>query len=108
MTTHQGAARCTGRPACPPPRRPLHSAGVLRDGERVDVPVRDLVRGDVIVLEAGDDVGCDGRLVEAHDLAADDVALTGESAPVRRAPGPAPPGTAAAEAANLVIVPPGR
>ena len=82
----------------------LHSARVLRDGQRVEVAARDLVRGDVIVLEAGDDVGCDARLVEAHDLAVDDVALTGESAPVRRAAAPSPPGTAAAEAANLVFM----
>jgi Ca2+-transporting ATPase len=82
----------------------LRSARVMRDGERVEVPARDLVRGDVIVLEAGDDVGCDGRLVEAHDLTVDDVALTGESAPVRRSAGPAPPGTAAADAANLVFM----
>jgi Ca2+-transporting ATPase len=81
-----------------------HSAMVMRDGQRVEVAARELVRGDVIVLEAGDDVGCDGRLVEAHDLAVDDVALTGESAPVPRAAAPAAPGTAAAEAANLVFM----
>jgi magnesium-transporting ATPase (P-type) len=46
----------------------FHSARVLRDGGRVEVATRDLVRGDVIVLEAGDVVGCDGRLVEAPGL----------------------------------------
>jgi Ca2+-transporting ATPase len=82
----------------------LHSARVMRDGERVEVAARDLVRGDVIVLEAGDDIGCDGRLVEAHDLTVDDVALTGESAPVRRVAAPVSAGTVATEAANLVFM----
>ena len=61
-----------------------HSARVRRDGETVDVAARELVRGDVFVLEAGDDVCCDGRLVEANGLTVDDVGLTGESAPVHR------------------------
>jgi P-type E1-E2 ATPase len=63
-----------------------------------------LVRGDVFVLEAGDDVCCDGRLVEANGLTVDDVALTGESAPVHRTADAAPSGTATMEAANLVFM----
>jgi len=81
-----------------------HSARVRRDGETVDVPASELVRGDVFVLEAGDDVCCDGRLVEANGLTVDDVALTGESAPVHRTANAAPSGTATMEAANLVFM----
>ena len=81
-----------------------HSARVRRDGETVEVPARELVRGDVFVLEAGDDVCCDGRLVEANGLTVDDVALTGESAPVHRTADAAPSGTATMEAANLVFM----
>ena len=81
-----------------------HSARVRRDGGTVDVPARELVRGDVFVLEAGDDVCCDGRLVEANGLTVDDVALTGESAPVHRTADAAPSGTATMEAANLVFM----
>ncbi len=81
-----------------------HSARVRRDGETFDVAARELVSGDVFVLEAGDDVCCDGRLVEANGLTVDDVALTGESAPVHRTADAAPSGTAPMEAANLVFM----
>jgi P-type Ca2+ transporter type 2C len=81
-----------------------HTARVRRDGTLADIAARDVVTGDVFVLEAGDDICCDGRLVEAHDLTVDDVALTGESAPVRRTADPAPAGTATMDAANLVFM----
>jgi magnesium-transporting ATPase (P-type) len=77
---------------------------VRRDGALADIPARGVVRGDVFVLEAGDDICCDGRLVEAHDLTVDDVALTGESAPVRRTAEAVPAGTATMDAANLVFM----
>ena len=56
-------------------------ATVIRDGAERDVPARDLVRGDVVALRAGDIVPADGRLVEANHLYVDESALTGESAP---------------------------
>lgn len=40
-----------------------HTARVRRDGALADIPARGIVRGDVFVLEAGDDICCDGRLV---------------------------------------------
>jgi Ca2+-transporting ATPase len=81
-----------------------HTARVRRDGALADIPARGIVRGDVFVLEAGDDICCDGRLVEAHDLTVDDVALTGESAPVHRTAEAVPTGTATMDAANLVFM----
>ncbi|HUD39784.1 MAG TPA: cation-transporting P-type ATPase, partial [Streptosporangiaceae bacterium] len=81
-----------------------HTARVRRDGALADIPARDVVPGDVFVLEAGDDICCDGRLVEAHDLTLDDVALTGESAPLHRTAAAAPAGTATMDAANLVFM----
>jgi Ca2+-transporting ATPase len=78
-----------------------HTARVRRDGALADIPARGVVQGDVFVLEAGDDICCDGRLVEAHDLTVDDVALTGESAPVHRTAEAVPSGTATMDAANL-------
>ncbi|MGY1454822.1 HAD-IC family P-type ATPase [Streptomyces sp. SS8] len=70
-----------------------HTSRVLRDGERREVPADELAPGDVVVLEAGDAVPADCRLVEAHEVPVDNAPLTGESAPVRRtadavAPGP--------------------
>jgi magnesium-transporting ATPase (P-type) len=54
-------------------------AGVVRDGRRMTVPVEAIVVGDLVVLEAGDRVPADLRLVEARRLTADEALLTGES-----------------------------
>ena len=60
------------------------TATVLRDGEEVEIPARDLVPGDVILLRAGDVVPADARLVEAVNLQIEEAALTGESVPVEK------------------------
>ena len=60
-------------------------ASVIRDGAEQDIPARDLVRGDIVVLNAGDIVPADGRLVAANHLYVDESALTGESAPSLKA-----------------------
>lgn len=54
-------------------------AKVLRDGSAVIIPARELVVGDVILLEAGDMVPADGRLIENASLKINESALTGES-----------------------------
>ncbi|MFI2368084.1 cation-translocating P-type ATPase [Streptomyces sp. NPDC018833] len=61
-----------------------HTCRVLRDGERQELPARDLVPGDVVVLEAGDAVSADCRLTEAHEVSVNNAALTGESDAVGR------------------------
>ncbi|MDP6582033.1 MAG: HAD-IC family P-type ATPase, partial [Vicinamibacterales bacterium] len=58
------------------------TSNVLRDGEAVVVPARELVPGDLIRLAAGDRVPADIRLVDAVNLQVDESALTGESVPV--------------------------
>jgi Ca2+-transporting ATPase len=58
---------------------------VLRDGREEEIPSRDLVPGDIVLLEAGDKIPADGRLVEVRSLNCDEAALTGESVPVRKA-----------------------
>ncbi|GHH23601.1 ATPase [Sphingomonas glacialis] len=55
---------------------------VIRDGVRVRIAGRDVVRDDLLVLEQGDRVAADAMLVEAADLQADESLLTGESLPV--------------------------
>lgn len=57
-------------------------ARVLRAGRVEDIPARELVPGDLVLLEAGNLVPADLRLVQAEQLAADESALTGESQPV--------------------------
>ena len=57
---------------------------VIRDGKRMRIAGREVVRGDLIVLAEGDRVPADAQLVDAHDLQADESLLTGESMPVRK------------------------
>jgi P-type Ca2+ transporter type 2C len=54
---------------------------VVRDGVRVEISERDLVPGDIVVLQAGDAVPADLRLIETNSFATNDFALTGESIP---------------------------
>ena len=58
------------------------TAKVLRDGQIVQIPGREVVPGDVVILEAGDSVCADGRLLECASLKCVESALTGESLPV--------------------------
>jgi Ca2+-transporting ATPase len=58
------------------------SARVRRAGKKIEVAADDLVPGDIALLEAGDRVPADGRLIVAAGLAIDESALTGESQPV--------------------------
>ncbi len=59
-------------------------ATVIRSGAESDIPAAQLVAGDVVLLEAGDKVPADGRLLEAASLRVVESALTGESNPVRK------------------------
>lgn len=55
---------------------------LMRDGHHVEVSAREIVPGDIVLLEAGNKVPADGRLVESINLKAQEAALTGESEPV--------------------------
>ncbi|HLO75904.1 MAG TPA: HAD-IC family P-type ATPase [Magnetospirillum sp.] len=57
---------------------------VRRDGEKLEVRAETLVQGDLVLLEAGDRVPADGRVVVAHGLEIDESSLTGESAAVAK------------------------
>ena len=59
-------------------------ATVIRDGERRSVPAAEIVPGDVILIEEGDTIPADGRLVESAALQTAEAALTGESLPVTK------------------------
>ena len=60
------------------------TAKVLRDGQIVQIPGREVVPGNVVILEAGDSVCADGRLLECASLKCAESALTGESLPVEK------------------------
>jgi len=55
---------------------------VLRGGKEEEIPSKELVPGDILLLEAGDKIPTDARLIENHSLRCDEAPLTGESAPV--------------------------
>ena len=57
---------------------------VLRNGKVISVHSEDLVVGDIVLLEAGDAVPADGRLIECASLKVEEAALTGESLPVTK------------------------
>ncbi|MGE3617409.1 MAG: cation-translocating P-type ATPase [Gemmatimonadales bacterium] len=67
------------------------TARVRRDGRVREVPAADLVPGDVVLVEAGDVVTADLRLLAAARLEADEAVLTGESLPVAKDPAPVAP-----------------
>lgn len=57
---------------------------VIRNGEPQLVTQKEIVVGDIIMVETGDKIVADGRLLESNDLAVDESALTGESLPVNK------------------------
>ncbi|MBE0429017.1 MAG: HAD-IC family P-type ATPase [Thermoleophilia bacterium] len=59
-------------------------ARVLRDGEIEVLPAEQVVPGDVLMLETGDLAPADARVIESHEFAMDESALTGESEPVQK------------------------
>ena len=59
-------------------------AHVIRDGHRITIPARELVPGDLLLLEAGNYVPTDVRLLESANLKIDEASLTGESFPVQK------------------------
>lgn len=58
------------------------TAKVIRDKKTIDVPSPELVKGDIVLLEAGNTVPADVRLLEVHSLKIEEAGLTGESLPV--------------------------
>jgi Ca2+-transporting ATPase len=79
-------------------------ARVVRDGRTQIVPAREVVPGDILVLEAGDIVAADARLLDAHALTTNEAALTGESTPVEKTLEPAPADAPVAERRNSVFM----
>ncbi|MBN2594705.1 MAG: HAD-IC family P-type ATPase [Sedimentisphaerales bacterium] len=75
---------------------------VLRNGEPTDIEASEVVGGDVLLLETGDRVAADARLLSADELQVDESALTGESQPVGKQPGQVDEDTPMADRKNMV------
>ena len=79
-------------------------ARVLRDGDETVIPAREIVPGEIVLLEAGDRVPADGRLLEVVDLKADEAVLTGESTAVNKGLGVVGEKTPVADRNNSVFM----
>ncbi len=80
------------------------TAEVTRDGESLEVPVEEIVPGDIIVLSAGRTVPGDSRLIESNNLFVDEATLTGETYPVEKMAGVLPPETVLGKRANTLFM----
>lgn len=80
----------------------LASTAVRRDGAAIDIAAADVVRGDVLLLESGDRIAADARVLSAHQAEVDESALTGESVPVAKSTDPAAPDAAVADRHGMI------
>ncbi len=78
-------------------------AKVRRDGQATEIPAEEIVPGDVVILQGGDVITADLRLIEASKLQADESALTGESAPVGKVTSPIDEETPLAERESMAF-----
>ncbi len=86
-------------------KRVATTAAVMRDGLEQELPIAELVPGDIIRLNAGDLVPADARLLDVKDLQVRESALTGESLPVEKSARDLPEGKhAVADATNSVFL----
>lgn len=60
------------------------NAKVIRDGVKVEIPTREVLPGDILIVEAGDLIAADGRILESYSLKVNESSLTGESEPVEK------------------------
>lgn len=79
-----------------------HRVRVVREGLELVIDARELVPGDMVLLEAGDAITADGRVLESAALQVAEAALTGESAPVTKSNAPVAPDTPLADRADMV------
>jgi len=78
-------------------------ARVVRNGKEELIPAREVVPGDVLLIETGDSMPADARLIEAVELKTDEAVLTGESTPVNKSLEAVKPDTPVAERSNMVF-----
>ncbi len=79
------------------------TASVVRDGKETELPARELVPGDVVLLTVGGRVPADARLIEEMSLQTDESLLTGESVPVMKTASSISDGVSLPEKRNLVF-----
>nr|WP_231845208.1 calcium-translocating P-type ATPase, SERCA-type [Methanocella paludicola] len=85
-------------------RMVVQEAFVVRDGHRLKINASELVPGDVIEAEAGENVPADGRLIYSASLKVDEAALTGESGPAKKTAEVLPEDTALGDRDNMLFM----
>jgi P-type Ca2+ transporter type 2C len=76
---------------------------VLRGGKEEEAPSKELVPGDILLIEAGDKIPVDARLIETHAMRCDEASLTGESLPVGKLGDVLPEKTVIADRKNMIF-----
>ena len=79
-------------------------ARILRDGKESMIFAREVVPGDLLLVESGDTVPADARIIEAVELKTDEAVLTGESTPVNKDLIPVKPETPTADRKNMLFM----
>ncbi len=77
-------------------------AAVRRDGGKKDIPVEEIVPGDIVILEGGDIIPGDGLIMESKDLFVDEAILTGEAFPVEKMVSVLPPDSPLGQRTNAL------
>ncbi len=75
----------------------------IREGREEEVPSKELVPGDILLMQGGDKIPADGRLIEIHSLRCDEAPLTGESMPVGKDLHVLPERTSVSDRKNMVF-----
>ncbi len=78
-------------------------ARAVRGGETRLIPAEDLAPGDIVLLESGDKIPADLRLIEAKNLRTEEAALTGESVPAEKTTGPVPANATVGDRENIAF-----
>jgi len=79
-------------------------ARVVRDEKEQKIPAKELVPGDIVLLEAGDIIPADSRLIEVSSLQVDEASLTGESVPSKKVIEELKEGTTVSDQENMVFM----
>ena len=79
------------------------NANVLRERQAIEISIEEIVPGDIVMVEAGDKVSADMRVIESFNLQVDEAAMTGESVPVSKTTSPLPVSTPIADQTNMVF-----
>lgn len=79
------------------------NAKVIRDGQKIEIPSKNVVEGDIVVLEAGDLVVADGRIINNYSLQVNESSLTGESTNVDKNDGDIDGEVPLADRTNMVL-----